>query len=129
MIKKIYTKQAPTPIGPYSQAIQAGDFIYISGQIGLNANNELPPSIEEQTHQVMKNIGVILKECGGNYNCLVKTTIYLKNISDFPIVNQIYQSYLNEPYPARCTIEVSCLPKDALVEIEAIAFLNTHRKK
>jgi len=125
MIKKIFNKDAPLPIGPYSQAIIAGNFIFISGQIGLSKETaELASTIEEQTHLIMKNIGLILKECKCSYKSIVKTTIYLKDISVFSKVNEIYQSYLSEPYPARSTIEVSNLPKGALVEIEAIAYRN-----
>lgn len=125
MINKIFTKDAPLPIGPYSQAIIAGDFIFISGQVGLNKDTgELASTIEEQTHLIMKNIGLILKECECSYKSIVKTTIYLKDISCFSKVNEIYQSYLSEPYPARSTIEVSNLPKGALVEIEVIAYRN-----
>lgn len=123
MVKDIHTENAPAAIGPYSQAIKAGDFIYISGQIGVSPENgEVVEGIEGQTNQVLKNIGAILKEAGSDFSKVVKCTIYLASMDDFAIVNEIYGSYLKKPYPARATIEVSRLPKDVLVEIDAIVY-------
>lgn len=123
MVKEIHTENAPSAIGPYSQAIKAGDFIYISGQIGVDpANGELVEGIENQTNQVLKNIQAILEEAGTNFAKVVKFTIYLNSMEDFATINEIYGSYLKKPYPARATIEVSKLPKNALVEIDAIVY-------
>lgn len=121
MVKEIHTDQAPAAIGPYSQAIQAGDFIYVSGQIPVNPETgNVAEGIEEQTHQVLKNIQAILTEAGADFSQVVKFTIYLASIDDFAIVNDIYGSYLQKPFPARATVEVSRLPKDVLVEMDVI---------
>ncbi|MDY0404443.1 RidA family protein [Virgibacillus sp. 179-BFC.A HS] len=123
-MEKIYSKQAPDAIGPYSQAIKAGDYVYISGQIGLNdETHEIKADIEGQTKQVMENLQAILKEAGCDFSQVVKTTIYLSDIKYFATVNDIYGSYLSEPYPARACVEVAGLPKDVLVEIEAVAYI------
>lgn len=123
MVKEIHTENAPAAIGPYSQAIKAGDFIYVSGQIGVDpTNGEVVDGIESQTHQVLKNIQAILTEAGTDFSKVVKFTIYLASMDDFGIVNEIYGSYLNKPYPARATVEVSRLPKDVLVEIDAVVY-------
>lgn len=121
MVKEIHTDQAPAAIGPYSQAIQAGDFIYVSGQIPVNPETgNVAEGIEEQTHQVLKNIQAILTEAKADFSQVVKFTIYLASIDDFAIVNDIYGSYLQKPFPARATVEVSRLPKDVLVEMDVI---------
>ena len=123
MKKEILTKEAPAPIGPYSQAIDAGSFIFCSGQIPLDPiTGEVVGSgdVEAQAKQVMKNISSVLKEAGASFNQVVKTTIFLKNMGDFPKVNPIYGEFFQAPYPARSTIEVARLPKDVLVEIEVI---------
>ncbi|MGP4060728.1 RidA family protein [Halobacillus sp. H74] len=123
MFKSVSTDQAPSAIGPYSQATDLGNLIFISGQIPLNAETMefVSDDVKEQTGQVMKNIGAILKEAGLTYQNLVKMNIYLDSMDNFAIVNEVYASYLNEPYPARAAVEVSKLPKGAKVEIEAIA--------
>jgi 2-iminobutanoate/2-iminopropanoate deaminase len=123
MKRAIETLQAPAPIGPYSQAILHDKMLFISGQIAINsANGELmTDNIEEETHQVMKNIQAILRTAEMDFSCLVNTTIYLKNFDDFARVNEVYQSYLQLPYPARTTIEVSRLPKDVNIEMAIIA--------
>ena len=123
MVKKIHTDNAPPALGPYSQAIQAGDFLYISGQIGLNKEGEVQEGIEKQTTQVLENLKAVLEAAGADFNNIVKFTIFLDSMEDFATVNDIYASYLSEPYPARSTVEVSRLPKDLLVEMEAIAYL------
>lgn len=121
MVKAIHTNQAPEAIGPYSQAIKAGDFVYVSGQIGVNPEmGDVATGIEEQTHQVLKNIQAILTEAEADFSQAVKFTIYLTSIEDFAVVNDIYGSYLQKPYPARATVEVSRLPKDVLVEMDVI---------
>lgn len=123
MIKEIHTTHAPAAIGPYSQAIQAGDFIYVSGQIGVDpASGEVTEGIEKQTHRVLANLQAILKEVGTDFSKAVKFTIYLKSIEDFAVVNEIYGSYLEKPYPARATVEVSRLPKDVLVEMDVVVY-------
>ena len=121
MVKEIHTDQAPAAIGPYSQAIQAGDFTYVSGQIPVNPETgNVAEGIEEQTHQVLKNIQAILTEAEADFSQVVKFTIYLASMDDFAIVNDIYGSYLQKPFPARATVEVSRLPKDVLVEMDVI---------
>lgn len=123
MAKAIYTDKAPAAIGPYSQAIQAGDFIYVSGQIGVDpASGEVADGIEKQTHQVLKNLQAILTEAKADFSEVVKFTIYLKSMDDFAVVNEIYGSYLKKPYPARATVEVSRLPKDVSVEMDVVVY-------
>jgi len=123
MVKEIHTENAPAAIGPYSQAIEAGDFIYVSGQIPVEpATGEVVEGIEEQTHQVLKNLKAILTEAGATFSQVVKFTIYLASIEDFATVNEIYGSYLEKPYPARATVEVSRLPKDVLVEMDVVVY-------
>lgn len=120
-MKYIQTNNAPAAIGPYSQAIVANDFIYCSGQIGLDSQGVLVEGLEKQVNQVMSNIKAVLHEAGSDLEHVVKTTIYVKNISDFARVNEIYGRYFSMHKPTRATIEVSNLPKGALVEIEAVA--------
>ncbi|WP_077298181.1 RidA family protein [Virgibacillus pantothenticus] len=124
MNKAIHTEKAPAALGPYSQAIVAGDFLYVSGQIGIDpVTGEMTEGIENQTKQVLKNIQAILEKAGTDLTKAAKFSIYLKSMDDFSTVNEIYGSYLQEPYPARSTIEVSKLPKDALVEMDVILHL------
>lgn len=121
-MKVIKTLEAPAAIGPYSQAIKANGFLFISGQIPLTPNGELAgDDIKTQTKQVLKNLKSILKEADLSLKDTVKTTIFLKNIDDFSIVNEIYAQAFKEHKPARSTIEISKLPKDVLIEIELIA--------
>ncbi|MFC4558189.1 RidA family protein [Virgibacillus kekensis] len=123
MIKAIHTENAPAAIGPYSQAIQAGDFVYVSGQIGIDpSTSEVVEGIEMQTKQVLENLKAILTEAGTDFSQVVKFTIYLNSMEDFATVNEIYGGYLTEPYPARATVEVSRLPKDVLVEMDVIVY-------
>jgi len=124
MKKEILTKNAPAPIGPYAQAIEAGNFVFCSGQIPLDpATGTIvgEGNVEAQTRQVMKNISAVLKEAGLGFGNVVKTTIFLKNMSDFPKVNALYAESFMAPFPARSTVEVARLPKDVLVEIEVVA--------
>jgi 2-iminobutanoate/2-iminopropanoate deaminase len=120
-MKEIHTVDAPKPIGPYSQAIEHHGTIYISGQLGIDPDSGklAGDGIEEQTHQIMKNIKAILKEGRYDFHDVMKFTIYLTDLKQFPKVNKIYGQYLSEPYPARATIGVASLPMGALVEIEA----------
>ena len=119
----IYSRQAPQPIGPYSQAIQAGNMIFISGQIAIKAEtgNLITSTIEEETAQVMENLGEILKAAGLGFNNVVKCSIFLKDMKNFPHVNEVYGKYFQQQPPARETVEVSRLPKDVNVEISCIA--------
>ncbi len=126
-MKIISTDEAPKAIGPYSQAIYANGFVYTSGQIALDERGVLiGEDIEHQTTQVMKNLFYILREAGCHFNDVIKTTIYLKNMSDFDKVNNIYSHHFQMHKPARSTVEVARLPKDALVEIECIALMRTN---
>lgn len=123
MKKIISTSEAPAAIGPYSQANFANGILYISGQIPLNPQTgKLEEGIEKETHQVMKNLEAILTEAGLTFKNVVKASIFLKNMDDFAVMNDIYASYLDpESYPARETVQVSCLPKNVDIEISMIA--------
>ncbi|EJB25076.1 RidA family protein [Helicobacter pylori] len=123
MKEVIHSTLAPKAIGPYSQAIATNDLVFVSGQLGIDASTGefKGADIHSQTMQSMENIKAILKEVGLGMDSVVKTTILLKSLDDFSVVNEIYGSYFKEPYPARATFQVAKLPKDALVEIEAIA--------
>jgi 2-iminobutanoate/2-iminopropanoate deaminase len=121
--KIIYTPSAPEPIGPYSQAVQTGNLLFISGQIPIDqaTGNFVNANIKEEATQVMKNIEAILKVAGLGFENVVKSTIFLTNMADFPHVNEVYGSYFKDMPPARETVEVSKLPKGANVEISCIA--------
>jgi 2-iminobutanoate/2-iminopropanoate deaminase len=121
--KTILTQNAPQPIGPYSQAVQMGDWLFCSGQIAIDPKDgQIHASdVEGQTKQVMENLKAVLVAGGASCASVVKTTIFLKSMGDFPKVNEIYGTYFRENPPARSTIEVARLPKDVLVEVEAIA--------
>jgi 2-iminobutanoate/2-iminopropanoate deaminase len=123
MKKVIRTEKAPAPIGPYSQAVMAGNTLYVSGQIAINpANGQLEiVNVIRETNQVMENIGAILKEAGYEYSDIVKTTIFLTDMNNFQAVNEVYGSYFSKDFPARETVEVSVLPKNVNVEISVIA--------
>jgi len=123
MKKEILTTQAPAPIGPYSQAIETGSMVFCSGQIPLDPSTGTvvgEGNVEAQTTQVMKNIKAVLTQANLDFSNVVKTTIFLKNMGDFPKVNAIYAESFKAPFPARSTVEVARLPKDVLVEIEVI---------
>lgn len=124
MKKMIATQQAPGAIGPYSQAVQAGDFLYISGQIPLDpATGELVAGdIAAQTKQSLQNIGAILKAAGMDYANVVKTTVLLQSMGDFAAMNEVYAQFFSSDCPARAAFEVAALPKGAQVEIEAVAY-------
>jgi 2-iminobutanoate/2-iminopropanoate deaminase len=119
----INTTEAPAAIGPYSQAILSKGILYISGQIPVDpTRSALAEGIEESTHQVMKNLKAILTEAGLSFSNVVKTTIFLKSMDDFTVMNDIYASYFDgDTFPARETVQVSCLPKNVDVEISMIA--------
>lgn len=124
-IKKeiIYTDKAPQPIGPYSQAVRVGQFVFISGQIAIDpATNQIVNSdIEREAHRVMENISAILEAAGLDFTNVVRSTIFLKNMDDFARVNHVYGTYFPEDPPARETVEVARLPKDVHVEISVVA--------
>ena len=122
-MQMINTDNAPKAIGPYSQAVKYENFLFISGQIAIDPKTQefINGTVEEQTKRVMENIKAILEEADMSFDNVIKTTIYLKDINDFQKVNEIYGSYFKEHKPARATVEVSNLPKGALVEIEVIA--------
>lgn len=124
MKKEILTEKAPKPIGPYSQGLLISDFLFLSGQIPLDPikGTIVGDTIEEQTEQVLKNIQAILEEAHLSISDVIKTTIFLKNIDDFSGMNRVYESFFKSPYPVRSTVEVSNLPKGALIEIEAVAY-------
>ncbi|WP_147802665.1 RidA family protein [Alkalicoccus halolimnae] len=118
----IHTNLAPEAIGPYSQAVEVNGLIYTSGQIGIDPESgELVPGVEQQAHQVMKNVSEVLRAAGTNNDSIVKAMIFLQNMDDFSLVNDIYASYLKQPYPARSAVEISKMPKGALVEVEVVA--------
>ena len=119
----INTLAAPAPIGPYNQAVMASNTLYVSGQIALDTESGkmIQDTINAETKQVLKNVSAILKEAGMGFENIVKTTIFLKNLGDFAVVNEIYGSYFSGNFPARETVEVSRLPKEANVEISVIA--------
>ncbi len=126
MEKKIIESAiVPAPIGPYSQAVKVGNMLFCSGQIALDVNtgNLVMESIESETHQVMKNISNLLSEAGSNFNEIVKTSIFLSDMSLFPKVNEVYGSYFEGDFPARETVAVKTLPKSVNVEISVTAFL------
>ncbi len=119
---KIETKNAPQAIGPYSQAILAGDMIYTSGQIPLTPQGELVEAdIEKQTHQVLQNVRAVLEAAGSDLNHVVKTTLFIKDMNQFQKINAIYAEYFSDHQPARSCVEVARLPKDVLIEMEVIA--------
>ena len=123
MLFPIESKIAPKPIGPYSQAMRMGhSLLFVSGQIALGpeGNEPLPEGIEAQTEQVMFNLSSILHQAGTDFSRVVKTSIFLQDMNDFPKVNEIYATFFTPPYPARETVAVAGLPKSALIEISCI---------
>ena len=121
----IATDGAPKAIGPYAQAVIIGNLLYTSGQIPLMPDGQMVEGgIEQQTHQVFANLKAILLEAGTDFNRVVKATVFIKDMNQFATVNEIYASYFGEHTPARSTVEVARLPKDALIEIEVIADLS-----
>ena len=125
MREAIATKKAPAAIGPYSQGIKSGGFLFTAGQVAFNPEDGtlLGGPIAQQTERVLKNIAAILAAGGSGMDKVVKTTVFLKNMSDFAGMNEVYEKFFQPPYPARSTVEVARLPKDVLVEIDAIALL------
>jgi 2-iminobutanoate/2-iminopropanoate deaminase len=121
----ILTDRGPKPIGPYSQAVRANGFLYVSGQVGLDpkSGEMAGPDIQQQTQRTLENVKGILEAAGLNLHHVVKTTVFLKDMNDFAAMNEVYAKYFTSAPPARSTVQVARLPKDALVEIEVIAGL------
>lgn len=119
----IHTAQAPEPIGPYSQAVLAGNTLYVSGQVAFDpaTNNLITNTIQNETHRVMKNIEAILTEAGYSFSDIVKCSIFVKDLNNFGAINEVYGMYVGESKPARETVEVARLPRDVNVEISCIA--------
>lgn len=124
-MQEIHTLQAPEPIGPYSQAVKVHGWLYLSGQLGIHPVTRLMAgdTAQVQAEQALKNIKALLEVAGGDLGRVVKTTIYLTDLKDFPEVNRVYQGFFNKPYPARSTVQVAGLPAGSLVEIEVVAQL------
>jgi 2-iminobutanoate/2-iminopropanoate deaminase len=127
MKKVISTKNAPQAAGPYSQAVWANDLLFISGQIPLDSQTGkfVSDDVREQTKQVFQNLGAILKEAGLGYENIVKTTVYLADMNDFAVMNEVYASFFQQDFPARAAFQVAKLPLGAKVEIEAVAVKNS----
>lgn len=123
MKKTIMAKDAPAAVGPYVHAVQAGNLLYASGQLGLvPETGELPEDIVAQTKQSLDNVGAVLRAAGYDYKDVIKTTVFIDNMDDFGTVNEIYATYFTGETPARSCVEVAKLPKGALVEIEVVAY-------
>lgn len=131
MKKPIVTDRAPGAIGPYSQGIQIGDFVYTSGQLPLDpVTKEMPEHVQEQTKLCLENVKAVLEKVGLEMKHVVKTTVYLSDITEFSLMNEIYSQFFEAPYPARSAFEVANLPLGAKVEIEVVAAdLGTHLRK
>lgn len=127
MGEPVSTPLAPAAIGPYSQAVKAGGFLFVSGQIPLDpaSGSLVGGSVQDQTRRVLENLGEILRAAGGSFADVVKTTVYLTDMADFPAMNDVYGTFFAAPAPARATVQVSRLPRDVRVEIEAVAYLAT----
>ena len=125
MKKQVNTSSAPAAIGPYSQGVIAGNLLFVSGQIPLNPSDGslVSDSLESQANQVFKNLHAIIQEAGTSFEHVLKLTIYLTDLENFAAVNKVMENYFSQPYPARATVEVSRLPKDVEVEIDAIVEL------
>ena len=122
MIKIISTKNAPTVVGPYSQALEVNGFIFCSGQIGIDSKTgKVDPTIEGQTRQTLNNLQAVINASGSDFDHVVKITIYLTNMADYAKVNEIYAGYFTKNKPARATVAVASLPREVLIEIDAIA--------
>ena len=124
-LEQVHSNMAPAAIGPYSQAIKAGPLVFLSGQIPLDPQSMeiISDDVVEQTHQVFKNLIAVAEAAGGSLSNAAKLTIYVTDLGDFAVINQIMAEYFSKPYPARATIQVSALPKGSRVEIEAVLAL------
>jgi 2-iminobutanoate/2-iminopropanoate deaminase len=127
MNRIVSSPKAPAAIGPYSQAIVANGFVYTAGQIALDpaSGQVVTGGVAEQTEQVLKNLGAVLEAAGSSWSNVIKTTVFLKDMRDFPTVNEAYARMVGEARPARSTVAVAGLPRDVLVEIEAVATVNS----
>ena len=124
MLKEISTNTAPAAIGPYSQAIKVGNMLFTSGQIPVNPETgNIPEGVEAQAKQALTNIKNFIESAGGSMSKVIKTTVFIANMEHFAQINQIYADYFEKPFPARSCVEVARLPKDVLLEIEAIVEL------
>ncbi len=125
MKQRVYTRQAPQPVGPYNQAIVWNGLVFTAGQIALDpATGQLiSGDVRQQTHQVLKNLAAVLEAAGSGLDHVLKTTVFLKNMDDFAAMNEVYAAFFKENPPARSAVEVARLPKDVLVEIECIAYI------
>ena len=127
--KQIITSEAPGAIGPYSQGIEAGELIFVSGQIPADpSDGSFPEGIEKQTERALMNVRAVLESSDSDMSGVVKTTVLLKSMDDFAAMNAVYETFFSAPYPARAAYEVVRLPKDALVEIEAVAVKTKNKK-
>lgn len=125
MKKVVFTKDAPAAIGPYSQGIIVGDLVFTSGQLPVDPKSgEIPETIEAQARQSLENVKAILEEAGSGMENIVKTTVFLADMNDFAAVNEVYASFFESDYPCRSAVQIARLPKDAGIEIEAIATRN-----
>jgi len=125
MKEAVHTDRGPKPIGPYSQGIKAGGFLFLSGQVALHpqSGEMIGNDVRQQTERALENVKGIVEAAGSNLNHVVKTTVFLKDMNDFPAMNEVYGKYFQSVPPARSTVQVARLPKDALVEIEVVAVL------
>jgi 2-iminobutanoate/2-iminopropanoate deaminase len=125
MLSAVSTGSAPKALGPYSQAIRAGEFLFVSGQVPIDpvTGNLVEGDIPDQTRRALQNIGAILSAAGASFQQVVRTTVYLADLSDFAAMNEVYATFFTSPQPARSTIQAARLPRDARVEIDVIAFL------
>ena len=123
-MKQISTTNAPAAIGPYSQAIRSGDLLFCSGQIPVDpATGNIPEGVEAQAEQALTNVKSLIEAAGASIDNVIKTTVFIKDMNDFATINGIYAKYFTEPFPARSCVEVARLPKDVLLEVEAIVEL------
>ena len=123
-MKQISTDKAPAANGPYSQAIKVGNLLFCSGQVPIiPATGEIPEGVEAQAEQALTNVKNLIESAGAKIDNVVKTTVFIKDMNDFGKINEIYAKYFTEPYPARSCVEVARLPKDVLLEVEAIVEL------
>jgi 2-iminobutanoate/2-iminopropanoate deaminase len=121
----VSTAEAPKALGPYSQAIKAGQFLFVSGQVPIDpvTNKLVEGSIADQTRRVLENVGAILKAGGASFQNVVRSTVYLADLADFSEMNEVYATFFTAPQPARSTIQAARLPRDARIEVDVIAFL------
>jgi 2-iminobutanoate/2-iminopropanoate deaminase len=126
MREAIATASAPAAIGPYSQAVRVGPWLFLAGQVGLDPGSGqlVGPDVEAQTHQVLRNLSAVLEAAGGSLADVVRTTVFLADLSDFAAMNGVYGGYFQAPAPARATVQVAALPRQARVEIDAVAYLD-----